>query len=94
MQLNLTFNLTLMRSSVEHRCKRRIEFVKVVPSPRYSDGLRALFRDDQVVMQPTRITLPTLPSLPYLPSFLSSAYSSLFGLKRPSQTIPFLSYPK
>ena len=32
--------------SVELRCKRRFEYVKVVPLSRYSTGLRALFRDD------------------------------------------------
>ena len=40
-------------------------------------SLRALFRDDQVVMQPTMIILPTLPTLL---SLLSSP--SRFGLKR------------
>ena len=69
-------------SWVEPRCKRRFECVKAVPLSRYSTGLRALFRDDQVVMQPTMITLP---------SFLSS---SLFGLKSPFQSIPVLSYHK
>ena len=37
-----------VESSVELRCKRRFEHVKVVPLSRYSTGLRALFRDDQV----------------------------------------------
>ena len=73
-----------VESSVELRCKRRFEYNKVVPLSRYSNGLRALFRDDHVVMQPTMITLPTLPSFP----------SSLFGLKRLFQTIIFLSYHK
>ena len=50
---------------------------------------RALFGDDRVVMQPTMITFPTLPSLPAFPSS-----PPLFGLKRPFQTIPFLSYHK
>ena len=45
---------------MEPRCKRRFEYVKVVPLSRYSTVLRALFRDDQVVMQPTMITLPSL----------------------------------
>ena len=53
-----------VESSVELRCKRTFEYVKVVPLSRYSTVLRALFRDDQVVMQPTMITLPTLPSFP------------------------------
>ena len=35
-----------VESSVEPRCKRRSEYVKVVPSSRYSTGLRALFRDN------------------------------------------------
>ena len=85
MQLKLSLNLTL-KSSVELRCKRRFEYVKVVPLSRYSTGLRALFRDDQVVMQPTMITLPTA-TLP--PLLFSPSSSSLFGLKRPFQTIPF-----
>ena len=62
-----------VESSVEPRCKRRFENVKVVLLSRYRTGLRALFRDDQVVMQPTMITLPTLPSFPAFPS-------SLFGV--------------
>ena len=45
-----------VESSVESRCKRRSEYVEVVPLFWYSTGLRALFRDDQVVMQPTMIT--------------------------------------
>ena len=53
-----------VESSVEPRCKRRFEYVKAVPLSRYSTVLRALFRDDQVVMQPTMITLPSLPSFP------------------------------
>ena len=94
MQLNLT--LSYVESSVEPRCKRRFECVKVVPLSRYSTGLRALFRDDQVVMQPTMITLPSLLSFPCSSSLLSfpCSSSSLFGLKRPFQTIPFLSYHK
>ena len=74
-----------VESSLEPRCKRRFEYVKVVPLSRYSTGLRALFRDDQVVMEPTTITLPFLPSFPS---------PSLFGLKRLFQTILFLSYHK
>ena len=70
---------------MELRCKRRFEYVQVVHLSRYSTELRALFRDDQVVIQPTIITIPSLPF-----SFLS--YSSLFSLKRPFQTIPFLSH--
>ena len=62
-----------VESSVEPKCKRRFEYVKVVPLSRYSTGLQALFRDNQVVMQPTLITLPSLPSS-------SSSSSSLFGL--------------
>ena len=65
-----------VESSVELRCKRRFEYVKVVPLSRYSTGLRALFRDDQVVMQPTMITLPTFPSLVPL-SLALSALSKL-----------------
>ena len=75
-----------LESSVEPRCERRFEYFKVVLLSRYSTGLRALLRDDQVVMQPTMITLPTLPSLPAFPSF------SLFGLKRHFQTIFSISY--
>ena len=37
-----------VESSVELGCKSRFEHVKVVPLSRYSTGLRALFRDDQV----------------------------------------------
>ena len=55
-----------LESSVELRCKRRFEYVKVVPLSQYSTGLRALFRGDQVMMQPTMITLPSLPSFPSL----------------------------
>ena len=79
-----------VESSVEPRRKRGFEYVKVVPFVWYSTVLRALFRDDQVVMQATMITLPTL--LLFSLSLLSS--SSLFGLKRPFQTILFLSYHK
>ena len=53
-----------VESSVEPRCKRRFEHVEVVPLSRYFTGLRALFRDDHLAMQPTMITLP---------SFLSSS---------------------
>ena len=73
-----------VESSMEPRCKRRFECVKVVPLSRYSTVLRALFRDDQVVTQPTMITLPTLPtlllfllSLLLLLSLASSALSKL-----------------
>ena len=55
---------------MELRCKRRFEYVKVVPLSRYSSGPRALFRDDQVMMQATMITLPVLPTLPTFPSLL------------------------
>ena len=79
-----------LESSVEPRWNRRFEYVKVAPLFRYSTVLWALFRDDQVVMQPTMITLPTLPIL--LLSLLSS--SSLFRLKRPFQTKLFFSYHK
>ena len=58
-----------VESSVEPRCKRRFQYVKVVPLSRYYTVLRALLRDDQVVMQPTMITLPTLPNLPFFPAF-------------------------
>ena len=78
-----------VESSVEPKCKRRFEYVKVVPLSRYSTVLRALFRDDQVVMQPTMITLPFFPSFP---AFFSS--SSLFDLKRPFHTILFFFYHK
>ena len=61
---------------MELSCKRRFEYVKVVPLSRYLTGLRALFRDDQVVMQPTMITIPSLPSLPAFPSLLLSLASS------------------
>ena len=63
-----------VESSVEPRCRRRFEYVKVVPLSRYSTVLRALFRDDQVVMQPTMIAFPSFPAFP--------SSSSLFGLKR------------
>ena len=73
-----------VESSVEPRCKRRFEYVKVVPLSRYSTVLRALFHDDQVVMQPTMITLPTLLlfllSLLLLLLLLSSASSALSKL--------------
>ena len=70
---------------MELGCKRRSEYVKVVlPLSRCSTGLRALFRDDQVVMQPTMVTLHSLPSLPsllllllLLLSLASSALSKL-----------------
>ena len=76
-------------SSLEPRCKRTFEYVKLVPLSRYSTGLRALFRVDQVVMQPTMITLPLPRSFP---SFSSS--SSLFGLNRPFPTTPIISHHK
>ena len=69
---------------MELRCKRRFEYVKVVPLSRYSTRLWALFRDDQLVLQPTMITLPTLPTLPtslfffFFLSLASSALSKLF----------------
>ena len=72
-----------VESSVELRCKRRFNCVKVVPLSRYSTGLRALFRDDQVVMQPTMITLPSLPTFPS---------SSLLFLSLWPQA-PFPNYP-
>ena len=65
------------------RCKRIFEYVKVVPLSWYSTGLRALFRDDQVVMQPTMITLPTppiFPSLLLLPLSLASSTHSKLSL--------------
>ena len=81
-----------VESSVEPKCKRRFEYVKVVPLSRCSTVLRALFRDDQVVMQPTMITLPSSPAFSSSsPSSSSSSSSSLFGLKRPFQNISFLS---
>ena len=68
--------------SVELRYKRRFDYVKVVPLSRYSTGLRTLFRDDQVVMQPTMTTLPCLFSLlfllPFPLSLASNALSKLF----------------
>ena len=85
MQLNLTLNFRLnLRWNLDVNVDFSM-YVKVVPLSRYSTGQRALFRDDQVVMQPTMITLPTLPSFP-------SSSSSIFGPKRPFQTIPVLSY--
>ena len=66
--------------SVELRFKRVFEHVKVVPLSRYSTGLRALLRGDQVVMQPTIITLPTLPTFPSLLLPLSLASSALSKL--------------
>ena len=76
-----------VESSVELRCKRRLECVNDVPLSRYFTKPRALFRDDEVVMQPTMITLH------YFPAFPSSSFS-LFGLKRPFQPISFFSYHK
>ena len=49
---------------VEPRCKRKFEYVKVVPLSRYSTGIWAWFRDDQVAMQPTMITLHSLSAFP------------------------------
>ena len=63
-----------VESSVELRCKRRFEYVKVVALSRYSTGLRALFRDDQVVMQPTMITPPSLPTFPSSTFFFLSLW--------------------
>ena len=61
-----------------------LEYVKVVPFSRCSNGPRALFRDDQVVMQPTMTTLPTLSSIIFLLlipiSLASSALSKLSPL--------------
>ena len=62
---------------------------------RYSTGLRALFRDGEVMMQPTMIALPSLPALFFLlPLPLSLASSALSKLclfipfhKRSSQTL-------
>ena len=82
-----TYVESYVESAVEVKCKRRLEYVKVVPFSRCSTGLQALFRDDQVAIQPTMITLPSVfCSLGSL-SFLSS--SSLFGLKCPFQNIIF-----
>ena len=65
---------------MELGCKRRFEYVKVVPLYRYSSGLRvrALFLDDHVMMRPTIVTLPSLPPFTYL----LSCPSSLVGIKR------------
>ena len=68
-----------VESSVEPRCNRRFEYVEVVPLPRYSTGPRALFRDDQVVMQPTMITLPSLPTFPSSLLLLLSLASSVLS---------------
>ena len=86
MQLNLTLDLTL---NLRWNLDVNVEYVEVVSLSRYSTGLRALFRHDQVVMHPTMITLP---SLHYFAALFFSF--PLFGLKRPFQTIPFLSYHK
>ena len=64
-QLKLTLNVTLnFRWNLDANVYFEVfEYVKAVPLSRYSTGLRALFRDDQMVMQITMITLPSLPPL-------------------------------
>ena len=67
---------------MELRRKRRLEHVKVVPFSRRCTGLQALFRDDQVEIQPTMITLPSLSCLspfffPFPLSLASNALSKL-----------------
>ena len=90
MQLDLTLNLTLnLRWNLDVNVDLSMFFV---PLSRYSTVLRALFRDDEVVMQPTMITLPSFPA--FSSSSSSSSSSSLFGPKRPFQTTLFLSYHK
>ena len=63
------------------RCKRGLEYVKVVPCSRCSTGLRVLLRDDQVAIQPTMIPLL------YFISFSLWPQATL-------QIIPFLPYQK
>ena len=72
-----------VESSVERKCKGIFEYVKVVPLSRYSTGLRPLFRDDQVVMQPAMITLPTPPFLLFLLPLLLSVASSALPTRSP-----------
>ena len=85
MLLTVTSNVTL-NFWWNLNVKRRFEYVIVVPLSRYSTGLRALFRDDRVVLQPTMITLPTLPTF----------FSLLLPLCLPSSALSklslFLSY--
>ena len=70
-----------VESSVELRCIGRFDYVMVVLRSRFSTGLRALFRDDQVVILPNVITLPPLPPLLLLlPRPLSLASSTLSKL--------------
>ena len=75
---NLTLNLWW---NVHVKC--RFDYVKVVPISRCSTGLRVLFRDDQVVMQSTMITLPTLPTF-------SSLLLPLLWPQAPFPNYPFL----
>ena len=78
---------------MEIKRKRRLEYVKVAPFSRCSTGLQVLFRDDQVAIQPTMITLPyvfllspaSLLSFP-LPLHLASSALSKISF--------FLSYRK
>ena len=87
MQLNLTLNHTLnLRWNLDVNVD--LSMLRLSRCPGFSTVLRALFRDDQVVIRPTMITL-----LLILLSLLSSSFS-LFGLKRPFQTILFFSYHK
>ena len=72
-----SFVESYVESSVEPRCKRRFKYVTVVPLSRYSTVLPALFRDDQVVMQPTMITLLLFLLSLLLLSLASSALSKL-----------------
>ena len=76
-----TYVESYVKSSVELKCKRRFEYVEVVPLFRYSTGLRALFRDDHVMMHPAMVTFPSLPTLLFLlPLPLSLASSALSKL--------------
>ena len=68
-----------VESLAELRCKRRFEYMKVVPFSRCITALRISLRDYQVAIQSTMITLPSLschsPSFPF-PLFLASSAPS------------------
>ena len=62
MHLNITLNLTL-NLWWNQDVNVDLSMLKFVPLSRYSTVLRALLCDDEMVMQPTMISLPTLQTL-------------------------------